>query len=177
MLTWPGELLAHHQHDGCRRRFAAPARCGKLSVVALVRLLQLPRSPPTRVRAFRFLFARPDSCSRVQILARALATTAQTEKGPRSHEAPAGLTRARSPTTGRPNASPQPLPSLMKAQSIDLRRASDPRSERVTDRLGRSTLIDPTSAETPECEWLYYSGSGLTRCVYFLLGRVSCRGR
>ena len=30
----------------------------------------------------------------------------------------------------------------MTAQSIDLRRASDPRIERVGDRLGRSALID-----------------------------------
>ena len=30
----------------------------------------------------------------------------------------------------------------MTAQSIDLRRASDPRIERVADRLGRSALID-----------------------------------
>ena len=32
--------------------------------------------------------------------------------------------------------------SLLTAQSIDLRRASDPRIERVADRLGRSALID-----------------------------------
>ena len=31
---------------------------------------------------------------------------------------------------------------LLTAQSIDLRRASDPRIERVADRLGRSALID-----------------------------------
>ena len=30
----------------------------------------------------------------------------------------------------------------MTAQSIDLRQASDPRIERVGDRLGRSALID-----------------------------------
>ena len=47
----------------------------------------------------------------------------------------------------------------LTAQSIDLRRASDPRIERVADRLGRSALIDQRQRD------VRVSGSLYALCV------------
>ena len=52
---------------------------------------------------------------------------------------------------------------LLTAQSIDLRRASDPRIERVADRLGRSALIDQRQRDARVSGSLYAPMCGSTR--------------
>ena len=51
----------------------------------------------------------------------------------------------------------------MTAQSIDLRQASDPRIERVGDRLGRSALIDQRQRDARVSGSLYAPMCGSTR--------------
>ena len=88
-----------------------------------------PAGPPTANREVR---GTPASLLRLSCLAAPLPAIAATRRGgPDSFAA-----------TGARAFSKKEKAAEMTAQSIDLRRASDPRIERVADRLGRSALID-----------------------------------
>ena len=58
----------------------------------------------------------------------------------------------------------------LTAQSIDLRRASDPRIERVADRLGRSALIDQRQRDARVSGWL------TIRAIYVWKVKVDSHG-
>ena len=96
-----------------------------------------PAGPPTANRAVR---GTPASLLRLSCLAAPLPAIAATRcGGPDSFAA----------TGARAFSKKEKAPG-MTAQSIDLRQASDPRIERVGDRLGRSALIDQRQRDARE---------------------------